>query len=75
VAELPHVQVLAPQAVQLRHGQWAQPSRPGCLGTLPGGGEVAVFGPGGDLIGVARLDGAGSLLLPVKILPAEKGAS
>jgi tRNA pseudouridine55 synthase len=76
VAELPRVEVLAPQAVQLRHGQRVQPYRLEPESTLPPGSrEVAVFGPGGVLVGVGRLEGAGSALTPVRILPAEKGAS
>jgi tRNA pseudouridine55 synthase len=76
VAELPRVEVLAPQALRLRQGQRAQACGVERKGTFPtGGGEVAVFGPGGALVGVGRLDGAGSALTPVKILPTEKGAS
>jgi tRNA pseudouridine55 synthase len=72
VAELPRVDVLAQQAQRLRQGQRAQPVRVGSKDSPPpANAEVAVFGPGGDLVGVGRLDGAGSALAPVKILPAE----
>jgi tRNA pseudouridine55 synthase len=76
LAELPRVDVTAPEASRLRNGQPARPGQIGAGPALPaGGGEVAVFGPHGALVGVARLDGSARLLRPVKILPAESAGS
>jgi tRNA pseudouridine55 synthase len=75
VAGLPPVAVSAADATRLQHGQrvrlspLAQRASAGCAG------EVAVFGPAGEFLGVARLDTARRELVPLKILPPENGAS
>jgi tRNA pseudouridine55 synthase len=75
VAELPPVEVSAADATRLQHGQRVRLSPLALRASAECAAEVAMFGPEGSFLGVARLDAAHRDLVPFKILPRENGAS
>jgi hypothetical protein len=62
VADLPRVEVTADGAARLRRGQRVPAGR-----VSADEGEVAVFAPGQEFVGVGRLDRRRGLVAPVKI--------
>lgn len=68
VSGLPTVSLSADQVRSLRHGQrlpW--PAEP-----RPGAGDLAVLGPDGELVAVARWSGTDRLLVPHKVIAARE---